>query len=157
MSYQEYESMFKEAQGRGKYHMFLFDIEDSRNLDPIVHFQAKKLLLDVYERLEYWERASGKKILHHPKKVTWRADSREPFYGFMGDEFGFTIVRGSMRTEDILWLWQEEKGRLGIKFKFHFVEGDYETDDWAKGQKLYFRGYCMQQLNYIDKKNTKLV
>jgi hypothetical protein len=158
MSYQEYDGLFKEAQGRGQYHLFVFDVENSRTLDPEFHIQARELLLNVYKRLEDLERSTNRKILHKNKvfnreeKGIVRRDLLEPF-NIAGDCYGFTIIRGSMETNDVFKIWQEEKCKLGIRFNFHFAEGDYETDSWLKGSELYFRGYCIGKLEEMSKKN----
>lgn len=82
-----------------------------------------------------------------------RADLLEPFY-LAGDLFGFTIQRGTLTPGQIDLIFEREKRKLNITHDFHKANGYYETDDYEKGNKLYFRGYCIQQLEEISKNKT---
>lgn len=151
MSYKEYDDLYEKAQGLGKYHIFLFDIKGSRNLDPSIFPKTKKLLSNVYGRLVKLESETGKKILYLPKRKEFRGDSIEPIHTY-AETIGFTTFRDSIQLIEVLRIWEEEKMRLNIEFDFHFAEGDYETDDWELGNKQYFRGYCIAKLDELSKK-----
>ena len=43
---------------------------------------------------------------------------------------------------------------MGIKRDFHKANGYYETDNYEEADKLYFRGYCIQQLEKLSKKKN---
>jgi hypothetical protein len=76
----------------------------------------------------------------------------EPFV--FGDTFGFTIYRDSLTYEEIINIYKYYKEELNIKFEFHIKDGYYDTNDWCRGNKLFFRGHCIDILsNYHKDKN----
>ena len=50
----------------------------------------------------------------------------------------------------------QEKKKLNITQKFHKANGYYETDEYEKGNELYFRGYCIQQLEEMSKQEIDI-
>ncbi len=50
------------------------------------------------------------------------------------------------------FIFEETKKELQIPYEFHKAHGFYETDEYAEGNHLYFRGYLIQQLNTKHKK-----
>lgn len=178
MGYREYKDMFYKAQKNGKYHMFVYDIANSRKGFTVEErISVLRLIFNVYERIEKIEKAENRTILHrsedlvecklkrkiengvetyiydHSAEVNarfQRADLYEPFY-LLGDLYGFTIERGSLTEDQIDTIFEEEKTKLGIKQEFHKSNGFYETDKYEEGSELYFRGYCIQQLEEIGK------
>ena len=87
------------------------------------------------------------------KDIMERPDLLEPFY-LAGDLYGFTIERGALTEEQIDQIFEQEKKKLNIAQKFHKANGYYETDEYEKGNELYFRGYCIQQLEEMSKKEN---
>lgn len=69
-----------------------------------------------------------------------------------GDTIGFTVLRGQINEELVDFIFEETKKELQIPYEFHKAHGYYETDDYAEGNHLYFRGYLIQELNTKHKK-----
>jgi len=184
MSYQEYKNMYIKCQETAPYRMFFYDVVDSKNkLTLDNRNEMVQLLFNVYKQLEEKEISENKKILHksdflistelekiNMKKDTFyklkyqkydknkieveRADITEPF-AFSGDMMGFTTLRGTITAYEIDEIFENEKKKLGLELDFHKANGYYETDKWEEGGKLYFRGYCMCQLDEISKQKSK--
>ena len=60
-----------------------------------------------------------------------------------------------MDTDFIYYLYEKHKQELGIEFDFHLADGYYETNDYVEGKNKYFRGYCLDLLSTLHKKETK--
>jgi len=183
MSYSEYKDLFDKAQEKGSYHMFIYDVVNSKNtLAKKDRSDILKLLFTVYSRLERIEEIEQRSILHKSsqlirgklkKKIengieyyeydhlsgkdleTGKAYNEEPF-NMIGDLYGFTIERNSLTAEQVDAIFEEEKVKLNIQQEFHKANGFYETDKYEEGDKLYFRGYCMQQLEEMSKQGKEL-
>ena len=179
MSYKEYIDLFKKAQIDGQYHMFVYDVVNSRE-ELTIKERGKilKLIFEVYQKIEQLEEKEQRSILHRSKNLIQgklkvekskcegeiykfdysglqknkeaRPDLLEPFY-LAGDLYGFTIQRGTMNQGQVDYLFEREKEKLGIKHEFHKANGYYETDKYDEADKLYFRGYCIQQLEKLSK------
>ena len=181
MSYKEYIDLFQKAQIEGQYHMFVYDIVNSRK-DLTIEERGKivKLIFEVYKKIEEIEENEHRSILHKSKKLIQgklkveqtgngeiyrfdytglqndeksRPDLLEPFY-LAGDLYGFTIQRGTLNQGQVDYIFEREKEKLEIKRDFHKANGYYETDNYEEADKFYFRGYCIQQLEKISKKRT---
>lgn len=162
MSYTEYKDLFHKAQNQGRYHMFVFDIKNSRsywkNTGELAFVEqiSKELILKIYKRLEKLQNERNKIILHKNKVFIniddlhpFGASHREPFQ--FGDMFGFTVIRDSIDKEEIYQIFEEEKTKRNIYWDFHMMDGYYETDNYGEGFDKYYRGYCMQQLEELSK------
>lgn len=159
MSYYEYKDLFSIAQNKGKYHMFIFDIKNSKSYGKEIYNIEKTsriLIKNIYNRLEEIESREKKVILHrHPDFVDMESKTKlgymcEPF-NILGDLYGFTTIRDSISNEEIYKIYSEEKEKLNIYWDFNIIDGYYETDSYANGNKKYFRGYCMEQLEELSK------
>ena len=179
MGYSEYEDLFIKCQDTAPYHMFLYDVVNSRNeLDNRTRSKILELLFNVYERIQRIEKKENKKILHTSNELIktklvqylennelcnkieferrpLRGDLEEPF-AINGDMYGFTILRGTMTVKEIDDIFEEEKKNLKIIHEFHKANGFYETDKYEEGNKLCFRGYCMQQLEKESKREDEI-
>ncbi|NLC47967.1 MAG: hypothetical protein GX758_01225 [Tenericutes bacterium] len=158
MSYDEYYDMYKKAQLTGKYHLFIFDIVNSRLYKQEIEYieeTSMLLFLDVYKRIKNLEEEKNITILHNIKNKD-EPFANEPFK--FGDLYGFTIIRGSVSSSEIYNIVEEEKERYNIYWAFHQKDGFYETDNYSEGNKKYYRGYCIAQLETLSKeKNIKLM
>ena len=65
------------------------------------------------------------------------------------------IYRDNLDEETIYHIYEYYKKILCIDFDFHIANGYYETNDYNLGNKLYFRGYCMDLLSTLHKKETQ--
>ena len=166
MSSFEYIDLYKKAQSNGKYHMFTFDIVDSKKMKSSTRWLSQQkminLMLKIYNHIENIEIETNRKILMMEDGIVLYGDYdnmknefgllMEPFV--FGDTFGFTIYRDSLTYEEIINIYKYYKEELNIKFEFHIKDGYYDTNDWCRGNKLFFRGYCIDILsNYHKDKN----
>lgn len=155
MSWYEYNDMFPQAQKRGNYKLFVFDLKNSRqagNFIPVV----RKFLNSIYRELQELEQKQGKKILHISPLFNHydRGDLTEPFL-FMGDLFGFTVLRDSISDEEVYDIIKKKKQEMNIPYSFYYASGFYETDDYGEGYRKYFRGYAMAYLEHQAKQSGK--
>ena len=157
MAWEEYNSMWKNAQEKGLYKIFVFDMKDSKK-NKDFYDDIKLLLNKVYNKIENIEIERNISILHKNdifNKLD-RGDLQEPFF-LLGDLFGFTILRNTLEDKEIYNIFKETKKNLDIKYQFHYNSGYYETDDYNLRDSLYFRGYCIQYLENKSKKKKNLL
>lgn len=179
MSYTEYSDMFQKCQSTAPYHLFTYDMVNSkencsskRNSDLIL------LLFHVYQAISTLEEKSSIPILHRSKGLTsskleahkqgnetfymlsplaniTRKDLLEPFL-INGDTIGFTILRNSLTESQVDTIFEQQKKKLNMPYEFHKANGYYETDDWSQGNCKYFRGYCICELCYAHKNKNEI-
>lgn len=168
MSSFEYNDLLLKCQSTGKYHVFTFDIKDSKKMDEITRRKAQEKLFDLalltYKTIEYKEKKDNKIILL--KEGYEHDDRRIPKFGYtyvepepiiIGDLMYFTIYRDTLLENEVLEIFEECKKILNVDFEFHCANGYYETNDWCEGNTKYFRGYCIQTLSELHKPyNNKL-
>jgi hypothetical protein len=162
MSYEEYNDMFIDAQTKkSKYHMYTFDIVNSKTMLNRYEAQKKMILLasKIYQDITNIETKLGHKILVMEEGFMSLEDNKPLFeFGFKrepfiyGDSFGFTIYKDTLSKEDIMDIYNRNMSKLNIDFEFHLADGYYETNDYTEGNKKYFRGYCIQKLVELHKK-----
>ena len=175
MSYYEYKSLFDRCQKDAPYHLFVYDMVNSRQVKDMNKRQSDvaRLLFAVYEEIKKLEKQTNKIILHRSKDLQYcklkkedgkykiqrpenieRGDLLEPFV-ILGDLIGFTIERGTLNPLQVDYIFEQKKKELGLNYSFHKANGFYETDKWEEADQKYFRGYCIQQLEEISKLNNK--
>ena len=115
----------------------------------------------IYEEIEHIEKTTDRQILVFDKDfVSYKSNKSYKGFGFkqepflFGDTFGFTIYRDSLDTETIYHIYEKLKKELNIDFNFHLANGYYETNNYSEGGIKYFRGYCMDLLSTMHKKET---
>lgn len=162
MSTYEYNDLFIKCQDKGIYHVYTFDIEDSKKMDTKTRCEAQikliNLMRSIYSTLEKIEKNTSKKILVFEEGFV-SFDSGLPVKGFgmkqepfiIGDTFGFTIYRDSLDKDIILSIYQKFMNDLNIDFNIHISDGYYETNDYGEGGTKYFRGYCIDLLSNLHK------
>jgi len=168
MSSCEYNDLFLKCQNTGKYQIFIFDIVNSKLMEPskrkFVQRKLCELAEEMYQRILIIERNTGKQILVFDEDFCYLKDNKkltgfglkvEPF--LIGDMFGFTIYRDSLDKSIILELFNELKDKFDIVADFHINSGYYETNDYRLGDKLYFRGYCIDLVANLHKEKNKKV
>ncbi|MBQ3020881.1 MAG: hypothetical protein IJD92_01495 [Bacilli bacterium] len=162
MSSFEYNDLFIKCQKYAPYHMFTFDIKDSKKMDKKTRLEAQYKLINLaklnYKVLELIEKQTNKKILLRLENNSNIGFSfYDPEQLVIGDLTYFIIYRNSMKREEVLEIFNFCKKILDINFEFHYADGYYETNDWCEGKTKYFRGYCLQTLSELHKPyNDKL-
>ncbi len=165
MSTFEYNDLYLLCQDTGGYHMFTFDIVNSKKMDVstrrIAQEKSIKLIKSIYQVLTELQDKLGRKILVFEDGFV-DFDSQLPRYEFgmkqepfvLGDVFGFTIYRDSLDKDTILSIYEYFKCSLDIDFEYHLADGYYETNNYVEGGTKYFRGYCVDILSTLHKKET---
>ena len=154
MSTFEYNDLYLKCQDTGKYHMFVFDIVDSKKMLKqeriIAQNKMIKLINRIYKTIEKIQETTNRKILvFEDDFVTYKSGKNYKGFGFKQEPFlfadtvGFTIYRDSLDKNVIYYIYEYFKKTLEIDFEFHVVDGYYETNDFCEGRTKYFRGYCM--------------
>ena len=162
MSSIEYNDLFLLCQDTGKYHMFTFDIVDSKQMDKETRTDAQykliNLMKSIYQTLTEIQEKTGNEILvFEDDFVSYNSGinvkgfgmKQEPF--LIGDFFGFTVYRDSIDNDTIMHIYEYFKRSLSIEFDIHVADGYYETNDYSLGSSQYFRGYCMDILSNLHK------
>jgi len=162
MSTIEYNDLFFKCQNTGKYHVFIFDIKDSKTIENRheVQYQIIELIQNVYKRIQKQEEIEQRRILVFEndfvslgEKTNGPGLKQEPF--ILGDAVGLTTYRDSISVEEVLKIFWEEKDNIGINIEFHIADGYYETNDYVEGNQKYFRGYCIDLLMNLHKEKNK--
>lgn len=158
MSYSEYNDMFIKCQNSGKYHIFTFDIVDSKNMDIPIRYKAQKELIMLsnllYEEIRKIEKKNNIKILLDLKELDSEVFSNtEPF--IFGDMFGFTVYSNTIEYDQVVEIFNMLLKSNSIKTLYHISHGYYETNSYKEGNKLYYRGYCIQLVSNLHKKENE--
>ena len=165
MSTFEYNDLYLKCQNNGTYHVFIFDIINSKNMDKEYRYLAQlhliKLMNNIYEELKKIEQTQNKKILVFEEDfITFESNQPSKTFGLkqepflFGDTFGFTVYTNSIEKETIYKIYNHQKRLLNIDFDFHLADGLYETNDYSEANNKYFRGYCIDLLTKLHKKET---
>lgn len=169
MSTFEYNDLFVLSQDSGRYHVYTFDIVNSKKMDAEVRKIAQekliKLMMSIYQLIgEIQEKLGIQILVFDDDFVTY--DSGLPLNGFgmkrepflIGDTFGFTIYRDTLDNDTILSMYEYFRNKLDIDFDLHISDGYYETNDYGEAGTKYFRGYCIDLLsNFHKEKNVTTI
>ncbi len=164
MSSVEYNDLFFKCQETGLYHVFSFDIKNSKTLENRYEVQEKliQMILNIYKRIQEKEKQENKKILVFEndfvsmgEKTNGFGLKQEPF--IIGDFVGLTTYRDSISNEEVLSIFKEEKEKLNLNVDFHIADGYYETNDYVEGCTKYFRGYCIDLLMKLHKPQSEKI
>ena len=103
MSTHEYNDLFLKCQDTGIYHVFTFDIKNSKKMTKteriIAQYKLIKLSVLMYQEIENIEKKENSKILVFEKDFTYIGESRKNVFGYKqepfiyGDLIGFTVYR----------------------------------------------------------------
>lgn len=160
MSTHEYNDLFLKCQSYAPYHVYTFDIKDSKKMEAITREIARQKLLKfitlMYNKIYIKGMNENKNILlsepnysHIGEYSNGFGMKVEPF--ILGDLVGLTVYRDSITNEEIMQIYNECKKEVDINFEFHVADGYYETDDWCEARDKYFRGYCIDLLSNLHK------
>lgn len=169
MSYYEYDYLYEKCQNTGLYHIFCFDIKNSKSLTGNKIKTLYTLLYRLYSVLELLEKEKGQSILVresplllgiyqngqyiYPNKDdtgNCNANYYEPL--LFGDSIFITIYQDTISTDQMFTIFDKVRKSLGISYQFHYHHGYYETNDITKSHKQYFRGDLLGKLEQAHKK-----
>lgn len=177
MSHLEYYDLYYKCQNYAPYHLFLFDIKNSKDImiDKNNNYISDIALLieTVYRKIEELEKIQNRQILHRSNiisrselkeceknifyfKYQNRPDTNDPFQN-LGDIIGLTIIRDTLTVDEVYMIFDETKKELNITYDFHYLNCFYETDDYKERNTKLFRGYAIQILanSHKNKKNKQ--
>ena len=165
MSTYEYNDLFLKCQSTGIYHMFTFDIKNSKRIENGNWRMVSqiRLILNMYRKIQEKEILENKTILVFEDGFRHFGEGRCNEFGFKeepfvyGDMIGLTVYRNSITKEEILKIFEEEKEYLQMDYDFHIADGYYETNNWVEGNEKYFREYCMKLLSNMHKPYNKYI
>ena len=140
MSYYEYKDLFNLAQRSGKYRMYVIDLKDSRSIEDL-QTAENKLKEKIQIITNFIESELG--ILHNVNHPLYQNNN----YFQIGDLCGFVTLSGYNKLVEMI-INEEFKD---FEYPYHYATGLYDTDDWVKGNKQYYFGYCIQQLEENSK------
>ena len=169
MAYQEYYDLYLKAQENpdAKYYVVSFDVIKSKSLSPqendILGSNIDTIMKYVYGKLIDKEKELNRPVVIHDERFyrPWtprtphmlNGNYRDP--SVLGDNFEFTVLRGTITKEEIISWVNACKKSLNMQEEFHIADGYYETNDFEeRGTKL-FRGYCLQILEKLHKPKFK--
>ena len=161
MSTHKYNDLFLKCQDTGKYHVFTFDIKESKKMilpvRQIAQYKLVKLNLLMYQEIEKLEKKENRKILVFEEDCTKFGEARKSVFGvkqepfLLGDLMGFTVYRGTITRDEVIKIYEKYRKELDIDFEFHLADGYYETNKYEEGSEKYFRGYCIDLLSNLHK------
>ena len=166
MSYSEYLDLFKTTQKKEcPYRAFTFDVVCSRKqMQYIMNKETHdKVLCYVYSLLEKEEMLINRQILlkdkFNLKYVPLKDRLDGNIYNFMvlGDMVTYFVYNGSITTKRMIEIFVEALKKFDINYSFHFATGVYETNNYAKGGTLMYKGYMPQILENLSKKNKLVI
>ena len=113
MSTYEYNDLYLKCQNNGQYHVFVFDIKDSRKMNVQTRNDAQnkmiKLMTNIYKTIKKIEISTNRRILVFEEDfVTFKSQKsykdfgvkQEPF--LFGDLIGFTVYRDTISKEEVI-------------------------------------------------------
>lgn len=171
MSSIEYYDMYlKDQNESAPYKMYTYDIVASRDIIYEPKDDLLKLIINVMKIIKTIEEQRNVKILydgsdliHYDLSKSFEEIKKSKLkcnFGYelepmmLGDAIGFTIYNNTITDEEVDMIFEEVKKQLEIQYEFHKNNACYSTNDYAKGDKKFFRGYCFDLLtNYIKNKN----
>lgn len=142
MSWDEYSDMFDKAQEIGKYRCHVFDMKESRK-----GYDNKKFWL----LLEIFKTKIDVKHIHLSEQFP-----NVPFIT-SGDLIVLITHRDSISDEEVYKYFKVAKEESELGKDFHYLSGNYETDDWVKGNVEYYGGYCIPELEYRSKRVNRVI
>ena len=163
MSYIEYLDLFETTQKKEcPYRAFTFDVVNSKRIfcDIEKHMDYYRLVSHIYTLLQREERKTNTKILLNDEfnqkykfeNTLKNANNNNPI--LLGDMATYFVYNNSISTQRMIELFVMGLKQYNIDFLFHFATGVYQTNDYAKGGTLMYKGYMPQILEKISKQNN---
>lgn len=167
MSYDEYFDLYLSAQENpdAPYYVVAFDIVDSKKMPQEKHtyliYNFDNIMRYVYNKLLERQKELKRQVVIPDErfKRPWEAIER-PTNQFidpvaMYDSFYFTVLRGTVTKEEIMQWVNEYLAILNIEVSFHVADGYYETNEYGEGSTKFYRIYCLNILEKLNKPHIK--
>jgi len=75
----------------------------------------------------------------------------------LGDNCTYFVINGSIITERMIEIFCEALNEYNINYSFHFSTGVYETNLYQEGNTKLYKGYMLNILEYLGKKNNYII
>lgn len=147
------------------YYVVSFDIVNSKLLSPKERYQAQiniiMIVKYVYDKLLESEKKLNKQVVLKDKRFVRPWDIKNKYNGnfidplIFGDSFSFTVMRDTVTKDEIVNLVNKCKESINMKENFHIADGYYETNEYEEGNRILYRGYCLQILQNMHKPTIK--
>ena len=167
MSYTEYLDMFESAQEKDcPYRAFVMDIVNSRQQSQYIveNVNHHRFVEHIYSLLEDEEKVVGREILLKDENNQHKGPfDRKGINGnlynpmVLGDMSAYFVYNGSITTDRFVELAVSDMKEYGITYPFHLATGVYETNDYAMGGNLLYKGYMPQILEKVSKHNGIII
>ena len=167
MSYTEYIDMYKLAQQKDcPYRAFVLDIVNSRKQSQYIveNYKYHQFVDRVYSLIEREELLTGREILlkdsnNIHKELGDTKGINGNLYNPMvlGDMSAYFVKNGGLSTERFIEIAVFAMKEYGITYPFHLATGVYETNEYAMGGNLLYKGYMPQILEKVSKNNGIII
>ena len=161
MPYEDYNNLLLMCQNYGQYRVFTFDIVNSSKMNTEERTQAqlniRKLIERTYQDLYILGFELRRQILLDDiDGFRYEQRGRLPHDWFeFGDAVGLTIHNKSINPQVVYTIFNMNKDELQIDLDFHYSTLAYETNDYTKGSRRYYRGYAIQSSLSMHKEKNK--
>lgn len=168
MSYNEYLDLYLACQNKqdSKYYVVSFDVVNSRLLNETERNKLQEniyiIAKYVYNKLLIKEVELNKQIVLKDKRLVRPWDTQNIKYNgnfidpfIFGDSFSFTVMRDTVTKDEIINWVNKCKDSIDMKESFHIIDRYYETNEYEEGNKMLYRGYCLQILANMHKSTIK--
>ena len=164
MAYEEYLDLYLLAQDNpnAAYYVVSFDVINSKQLSlekrTILQENIGIIIKSIYNKLlEKQKELNIQTVITDERFIRpwdsrtyhWNGTYVDPFV--FGDCFSFTVLRNTVTKDEIVKWVYDYKQELNMEEDFHIADGYYETNDFAEGNSLFYRGYCLQTLESLYK------
>ena len=161
MAYEEYLDLVERANStNAKYVVYTLDgigAERQGAQSKVFVEKSFELLIAIKEEFLKIEKEIGKKILVRDEIVSLFEDNNlvkdKTFSCYInpnfssGDMLSFYFYNNTISVELFVNVFNKCAKEVGNKFTYHFAKSNYETNDYAKGNKFLWVGYAQQYLN----------
>ena len=167
MSYTEYFDLYYSAQKKDcKYRAFLIDVKNSKKcLEGSKYFKYHQCVDYITEELCKLKKINGKEVFLQNEnniKMTFQNYTgpsnnliRNPM--IVGDCACFFVNNNTITENQFIKIMCDAIQKFDVDFAFHYLSGQYETDDYAKGGKQLCKAYMLPIMEDLSKKQGLLI
>ena len=169
MSYTEYFDLFYQAQEKPcKFRAFMIDVKNSKE-----SFKNLREYMKYHKCVDYiTDRLCGLNEKEN-KEIFLQNERNVPVYFLnkknrpknnldsnpliLGDCACYFTREGTISEEQFLGILNDAIKKFNTTLSFHFMSGKYETESYAEGGRKLYKGYMLELLEDLSKKEGKLV
>lgn len=168
MAYSEYLDLFILAQDNpdALYYIVSFDTVNSKQIPVdkrrILQDNIYEIMRYVYGKLLDKEKELNRQVVIKDGRFIRPWDQKTLSYNgnfidpsVLGDNFQFTVLRDTVSKDEIVEWVNEMKRKLNIDAEFFISDAYYETNEYKEGSTKLYRGYCLQILEALKRKDIQ--